>query len=65
MRDERFGFLPRHSTSLQLAHLVERINFGEKGLTGAVFLDVNKAFDPKFPVLPSPHHLLISSGSDI
>jgi len=47
MRDEQFGFRPRHSTSLQLARLVERItrNFGEKGLTGTVFLDVAKAFD--------------------
>jgi hypothetical protein len=47
MRDEQFGFRPRHSTSLQLARLVERItrNFGERRLTGAVFLDVAKAFD--------------------
>jgi len=47
MRDEQFGFRPRHSTSLQLARLVERIirNFGEKMLKGAVFLDVAKAFD--------------------
>ena len=32
---------------MQLAHLVERIsrNFGEKRLTGTVFLDVAKAFD--------------------
>jgi len=32
---------------LQLARLVERItrNFGEKRLTGTVFLDVAKAFD--------------------
>jgi hypothetical protein len=32
---------------LRLAHLVERItrNFGKKRLTGAVFLDVAKAFD--------------------
>jgi len=47
MRDEQFGFRPRHSTSLQLARLVERItrNFGEKRVTGAVFLDVAKAFD--------------------
>ena len=46
MRDEQFGFRHRHSTSLQLARLVERItrNFGEK-LTGVVFLDVAKAFD--------------------
>jgi len=47
LRDEQFGFRPRHRTSLQLARLVERItrNFGEKRLTGAVFLDVAKAFD--------------------
>jgi hypothetical protein len=46
-RDEQFGFRPRHSTSLQLARLVERItrNFGEKRLTGADFLHVAKAFD--------------------
>ena len=32
---------------MQLARLIERItrNFGEKSLTGAVFLDVTKAFD--------------------
>ena len=46
MRDEQFGFRPKHSTSLQLARLVETItrNFGEKRLTGAVFLDVANAF---------------------
>jgi len=46
MRDEKFGFRPRHNTSLQLARLVETItrNFGEKRLTGAVFLDVANAF---------------------
>jgi len=46
MRDEQFGFRPRHSTSLQLACLIERItrNFDEKLLTGAVILDVIKAF---------------------
>ena len=47
MRDEQFGFRLRHSTSLHLARLGERItrNFREKRLTGAVFLDVIKAFD--------------------
>jgi hypothetical protein len=47
MRDEQFGFIPKHSTSLQLVRLVERISrkFGEKRLTGAIFLDVAKAFD--------------------
>ena len=47
LRDDQFGFRPNHSTSLQLARLVERITkkFGERRLTGAVFLDVAKAFD--------------------
>jgi len=47
MRDEQFGFRTRHSTSLQLDRLVERITriFGGKRLTGAVLLDVVKAFD--------------------
>jgi hypothetical protein len=47
LRDEQFGFRPRHITVLQLARLVERVNrqFGERRLTGAVFLDVAKAFD--------------------
>jgi hypothetical protein len=46
MRDEPFAFRPKYSTSLQLARLVERItrNFVEKRLTGAVFLDVAKAY---------------------
>ena len=40
-------FRSRHSTSLQLAHLIERTtrNFGEKRLTGAVFLGVAKPFN--------------------
>jgi hypothetical protein len=47
MRDEQFGFRLGHSTSLQLARLVERItrNDGKIRLTGVVFLDVAKAFD--------------------
>jgi len=47
MRDEQFVLRPRHSTSLQLVRLVERItrNFGEKRLLDAVFLDVAKAFE--------------------
>jgi hypothetical protein len=47
MWDEQFGFRRKHSTSLPLDSLVERItrNFGEKRLTGAVFIDVAKAFD--------------------
>jgi hypothetical protein len=47
IRDEQCGLRSRHSTSLKLAPPVERItrNFGGKRLTGAVFLDVAKAFD--------------------
>ena len=78
MRDEQFGFCPRHSTSLQLACLVERItrNFGEKRLTGAVFLNVAKAFDtvwidsllykltlPNFPSYVVLYNPLLSPGS--
>jgi hypothetical protein len=68
LRDEQFGFRPIHSTSLQLAHLVQRVsrNFGEKRLTGAVFLDVAKAFDTvwvdglvyKLTVLNFPSYLV-------
>jgi hypothetical protein len=79
IRDEQFGFRPKHSTSLQLACLVDRItrNFGEKRLTGAVFLDVAKAFDrldrwpplqanvPKRPILHSPYNLIVPPGSDV
>jgi hypothetical protein len=67
LRDEQFGFIPKHSTALQLARLVERVsrNFGEKRLTGAVFLDVAKAFDTvwvagflyKLTNLPYPSYL--------
>jgi hypothetical protein len=47
LHDEQFGFRPKHSPSLQLACLVERVtrNFGKKRLTGAVFLNMAKAFD--------------------
>jgi hypothetical protein len=46
MQTEQFQFRPRHSISLQLARLVQITrNFGEKRLTGALFLDVAKAFD--------------------
>jgi len=70
MRDEQFEFRPRHSTSLQLARLVERItrNLGEKRLTSAVFLDVAKSLRyrmdpwpplqanaPQLPLLHSPY----------
>jgi hypothetical protein len=47
MVDEQFEFRSRHSTSLQLAHLVEGTsrNLGEKRLPGAGFIDVDKDFD--------------------
>ena len=47
MREQQFGFRTRHSMSLQLARLVERItrDFDEKSLRGVVFLDVAKAVD--------------------
>lgn len=47
LRDEQLSFRPKHSTSLQLARLVERAtrNFSEKRLADAVFLDVAKVLD--------------------
>ena len=73
LREEQFGFRSRHSTSLQLARLVQQItrNFGESTLKGAVFLDVIKAFDTvwiegllyKFTVLNfSSYHVHIISS---
>jgi len=57
---------------LQLARLVGRItrNFGEKRLTGAVFLDVAKAFDTvwidgllhKLTLLNFPSYIVHTSG---
>jgi hypothetical protein len=68
MHDEQFGFRPKHSTSLQLAFIVERItrNFGEKRLTGAVYLGVANAFDTiwidgllyKLPLLDFPCYIV-------
>ena len=73
MRDEQFGFRPRHSTSLQLALLVLRLtrNFGEKRLTGALFLDVTNAFDTvwingllyKLTILNFPSYLVHTLSS--
>jgi hypothetical protein len=47
LRDEHFEFRRRHSTALQLGHLFEEVsrNLVERRMTGAVFLDVAKAFD--------------------
>jgi hypothetical protein len=45
--DEQFGFRPKHSTVDQLINVTEFIakGFGQKQSTGAIFLDVAKAFD--------------------
>jgi hypothetical protein len=47
LRGEQFGFRARHSTCFKLSRLVEKISrkFGKKRLTGAVFQDVEIAFD--------------------
>jgi hypothetical protein len=68
LQGEQFGFRPRHRTSLQLARLVESMtrNFGEKRLTGTVFLDVAKAFNTvwidgllyKLMLLTFPSHIV-------
>jgi hypothetical protein len=73
MTDEQFGLRPRDRTSLQLARFVERItrNFGEKRLTGVVFLDVAKAFDTvwidglfyKFTLLKFPSYIVNTVSS--
>ena len=68
LRDEQFGFRPGLRKFLQVARLVERItrNFGERRRTGAVFLDVAKAFDTvwiegllyKLTILKFPSYLV-------
>jgi hypothetical protein len=64
---------------LQLTHLVERVlgNFDEKRLTGAVFLDVTKAFDtvwvdgllykhiPQFSFVTVQNHSLLPEWTDV
>jgi hypothetical protein len=47
LRDEHFSFPPRHSTTLHLALLLERVNrnFDGSRLTGVASLDVAKAFN--------------------
>jgi hypothetical protein len=47
LREDQSGFRPRHSTTLELNRPVEGVNrnLDEGRLTGAIFLDVAKAFD--------------------
>jgi len=73
LRDEQFGFGPKHSTALQLARLVERVskNFDKNRLTAAIFLDVDEAFDTvwvdgllyKLTVLNFPSYLVKTISS--
>jgi hypothetical protein len=73
LRDDQFGFKPKHSTTIQLARLVERVsrNFNEKRLTGVVYLDVAKAFDTvwvdgllyKITILNFPSYLVKTISS--
>jgi len=79
MRDEQFGFRPRHKASLQLASVVERItwNVGENRLTGAFPQhDLSLPYrlnrwppiqtnTPKPPVLYSPYNLITPPGSEV
>jgi hypothetical protein len=47
LRNVQFGFRLKHSTASQLTHFMERVcrKFGEKRLTGTVFLNVAKILD--------------------
>lgn len=47
IRNEQFGFRPGHSAPLQALRITETItkHFNRKGITVAVFFDVQKAFD--------------------
>jgi len=78
MLDEKFGFIPRHSTSLQRVRLVETItrNFGEeahrrsfprRGQSLRYRLDrwpPLEANTHQLPVLRSPYNLILPQGSD-
>jgi hypothetical protein len=73
LRVEQFGLRPRHSTTLQQAYLVVKVNrnFDERRVTGTVFPDVAKAFDTvlvwgllyKLTVLNFPPYLVKTVSS--
>jgi hypothetical protein len=67
LRDEQFGFRPKHSTALQLARLLERVsrNFDVKRLRGAVFLNVAKTFDTAWADGLLYNHIIIPEYSDV
>jgi hypothetical protein len=68
LRDEQFEFRHKHSTTVQLARLVERVNsnFDDRRLTDAVFPEETKVFDTvwvkgflyKLTVLNFPSYLV-------
>ena len=47
LNNEQFRLKPQNGTALQLARSIERVtrDFGEKRLTGDIFVDVVPAFD--------------------
>jgi hypothetical protein len=73
LREEQFGFRPGHSTALQLGRIFERVNrnIDDRRLTGAIFLDVAKAFDTvwvngllyKLTILNFPSYLVKTLSS--
>jgi len=79
MREEEFGFNTRHSTTLQLARLVKRINrnigegvnrrsFYRHGQSHRYRLDQWPPVQvnaPKLPVLHSPYNIIEPPGSDV
>jgi Reverse transcriptase (RNA-dependent DNA polymerase). len=75
MRNVQFGFRPKHSTTLQLTRLVDRLSrsLGEKRIKGPVFLDVDKTFDTvwvdglfhKLTVLNFPSYLVKTISSHL
>lgn len=58
LRDEQFGFRPKHNTALHLVRIVERFSrtFEEKRLSDAVFLDASNTFDSVWVESPVQTH---------